>query len=307
MTHTKTAVLLIGFGGPTQPSEVRPFLESVLQGVKIPQERFDAVLAHYEILGNISPYITSSYEIKKALEEWLKSKGERLPVFVGFRHSAPSLKEVFLKLKAEKIKTIVGFVLSPFRSYASFEKYQEKLEDAVQEAGFSEVRIFYTEPFHRHTHFVEAQSERIKQKLIGWGQEKKDESFFVFTAHSIPAAMSEKSGYADQFAEAASAVARNLELKFWEIAYQSRSGDPRDPWLGPDVKEVIQKLNPSRFKNVILIPIGFLCENAEILYDLDVEAGELARSLGFHYARVATVSNHPRFIEMMGELIQRKL
>lgn len=307
MTNTKTAVLLIGFGGPTKPEEVRPFLESVLQGVRILPERFETVLRHYERLGGVSPYISSSYEIKKALEEWLKSKGCKLPVFVGFRHSAPSLKEAFLKLKADKVEAIVGFVLSPFRSYASYEKYQEKVEDAVQEAGFSDVRILYTEPFHRNTHFVEAQSERIKQKLIGWDQEKKDESFFVFTAHSIPAAMSEKSGYADQLAEAASAVARNLELKFWEIAYQSRSGDPSDPWLGPDVKEVIRKLNPSRFKNVILVPIGFLCENAEIIYDLDVEAGELTRSLGFHYARVATVSNHPRFIEMMGELIYHKL
>lgn len=304
---SKAAVLLIGFGGPTKPSEVRPFLESVLRGVKIPQARFEAVLAHYQAIGNLSPYISSSYEIKKALEEWLKSKGRMLPIFVGFRHSAPSLKDTFLKLKAEKIDTIAAFILSPFRSYASFEKYQEKVEDAVEEAGLSDIRILYTEPFHGHALFVEAQSERIKQKLMGWDQKGKDESFFVFTAHSIPAAMSEKSGYADQLAEAASAVARNLELKFWSIAYQSRSGDPSDPWLGPDVKEVIQKLNPSRFKNIILIPIGFLCENAEILYDLDVEAGELARSLGFRYVRAATVSNHPRFIEMMGELIQSKL
>src|SRR3989338_7027855 len=135
MSITKQAIMLIGFGGPTSPEEVRPFLESVLQGSKIPQGRFQEVLKHYQAIGAVSPYNAVTFKQKQALERWLGDQGLNLPVFVGFRHSNPSFKDVFLSLKEKKIERVIGFVLSPLRSYASFDKYVARGGGGKKEAG----------------------------------------------------------------------------------------------------------------------------------------------------------------------------
>ncbi|MGH7198076.1 MAG: ferrochelatase [Candidatus Omnitrophota bacterium] len=298
----KTAVFLIGFGGPENSGEVRPFLESVLHGVRIPQERFDSVLSHYKQIGNVSPYNAIACAQRDALEKWFKEKGVNLPVFVGFRHALPSFRDVFLELKQNRFEKVIGFVLSPLRSYASYEKYIERVEEAKREIA-ADIRVKYVEPFSKNAFFLEAQSERVEEAFQEVPAEEREKAFFLFTAHSIPAEMSAQSGYAGQFAEASSAVARRLGLKFWDIAYQSRSGDPRQPWLEPDVKEAVRKINAKMFKHVVVVPIGFLSDNAEVLYDLDVELAQEVRDEGLHYFRASTVMDHPRFIQMMGEQI----
>lgn len=304
---TKTAALLIGFGGPTSPSEVRPFLASVLQGVKIPPERFDAVLDHYETVGGVSPYNTAVLSQQRALDTWFKKQGMTIPVFVGLRHSSPSFKAALSQLKENHIEKVIGFVLSPFRCYTSFEKYKERIDEAKNELNLSGIKIEYTDPFYQNTSFLQAQSRKVQEVLRMQPHLNGSETFFIFSAHSIPLAMSDKSGYAGQFSQSASVIAQNLGLTFWEVAYQSRSGSPAEPWLGPDVKEVIQKLNKLQFRNVIIIPIGFVCDNVEILYDLDIDARQAAEEAGFNYHRSETVSDDPLFIEMMGKQITQKL
>ena len=302
----KTAVLLIGFGGPASPKEVRPFLQSVLRGVRIPQERFEAVLSHYERIGNVSPYNALAYKQKKALEKWLRARKADLPVFVGFRHALPSFSDAFLELKKGRFKKIIGIVLSPLGSYASYDKYVEKAEEARRETA-SGIRAEYIGPFWDNALFQEAQAERVEEALREFTAEGRGRTFFLFTAHSIPSEMSEKSGYADQFAGVSAAVAKRLGLKFWDIAYQSRSGAPHEPWLGPDVGEAVRKINPELFKNVAVIPVGFVSDNAEVLYDLDVALAQNVKEAGFRYLRASTVMDHPRFIQMMGELALKKL
>lgn len=302
----KTAALLIGFGGPRRIEEVKPFLESVLRGVQIPQERFDEVMLHYEIIGGVSPYNEITELQRAALCDWLKSRGTDLPVFIGYRHSFPSFEDTFRELKEKGYQRIIGFVLSSFRTYASFEKYKERLEEGRAAAG-AEIEVLYTKPFYNDLHFIDAQSKRVEELLEDWNPAEEPETFFLFTAHSVPETMSTESSYDAQFAEAASLVARRLDLKFWDICYQSRSGRPQDPWLGPDVKERIQKINQDRFKNLVLVPIGFLCDNVEVLYDLDVEAKRQAEQLGFKFARAKTVMDHPKFIAMIGERILERI
>jgi ferrochelatase len=302
----ESAVLLIGFGGPESPEEVRPFLESVLRGVKTAPGRLEEVLRHYEHLGGVSPYNAITLIQKKALEKWLKSKNVGLPVLTGYLHSNPSFDEIFLELEKQKIGNVIAFILSALRCRASFDKYVERLEEAKARVGAANIRIKYTAPFHKNPLFIGAQQARVEEFLKTISPDAAQCCFFIFCAHSIPVEMAEESGYADQLAELAAFVAQELGLRFWDIAYQSRSGDPNRPWLWPDVKDVIRKVNPKIFNRVVLVPAGFLSDNVEVLYDLDVEARREAVSHGLKYGRALTVMDHPLFIEMMGELVIRK-
>jgi protoporphyrin/coproporphyrin ferrochelatase len=304
MTRLKTAVMLIGFGGPTKDQTPREFLSSVLRGVQVPEARFNEVLDHYEEVGGVSPYIENTCKQKDALKNWLEEKGLTLDVLTGFRHSPPYFKDVFQLLDKEKINRIIGFVLSVFRSYASFEKYTERIEEGLREAN-AQIQMVYAAPFHTHPLFIGAQSERIEEVL---GSIRSDEAtFYLFTAHSIPQEMSDKSGYAKQFEETSLLIAKNLGLKDWGIAYQSRSGNPREPWLGPDANDLVTGLPTNKFKNVLVVPVGFLCENVEILFDLDRELKKTAEAANLQYKRASTVMDHPDFIELMGRLIVERI
>ena len=294
--------------------EVRPFLESVLEGIRIPQERFDEVLHHYEIFGGVSSYNVVTSRQQKALESWLAAQGASLPVNVGFRHCQPSFREVFENFKKNDIKKVIGFVLASFRSSSSFEKYRSRIEEARRQAGADDILVTFTDSFASDTSYLEAQADEIRKVLRNFSAEEKRSTYFLFSAHSIPVAMSEKSAvdhgasYASQFLAAAGTIAGFLDLgNNWSAAYQSRSGNPRDPWLEPDVRDVIRGLDKKKFKRVMLIPVGFLCDNMEVVYDLDTEAKQVSEESSFGYFRASTVADHPKFVEMMGRQILEKL
>ncbi len=288
-------------------AEVRPFLQSVLEGTRIPQSRIDEVLCHYEIFNGVSPYNKVTDRQKEALQSWLEKKDTPVPVYAAFRHASPAFREVFEDLKKNGVERAVGFVLSSFRCAASFEKYVKKLEEAKVAAGASSVVIEFTENLFKQPLFLEAQTEKIRLVLNNFSKEEFGRTFFLFSAHSIPVAMSDESRYSDQFAEASALIAKDMDFLHWGLGYQSRSGNPNEPWLSPDVKEMIARLDRTQFRNVVLIPIGFLCDNMEVLYDLDVEAKKAAEAAGLKYLRAAAVADHPKFIEMMGNLVLQKI
>lgn len=310
-----TAVLLIGFGGPSKPEELRPFLQSVVHGTNIPEERLRKVEKNYERIGGISPFNRITYGQKAALEQYLKSRHIALPVDVAFRHSKPSFQDAFEAFRKSGVRKVVGFVLASFRSFASQQKYREKMSEGRTLAGAEGIEIVYTEPFDGEALFLEAQAQRVRELYKSWPSGEQRSTFFVYTAHSIPLSMCEQSSlenhrrcYGFQFYEAARGVSSRLGLKNnWDISYQSRSGDPRDFWLTPDVKERIHAIDRKKYDGVTLIPLGFLCDNVEVIYDLDVEAKEFCLSLGLEYKRAATVTDHPQFIEMMAVRILEKV
>lgn len=302
MSSLKTAVLLIGFGGPTKPEEVRPFLESVLRGIRIPEERFNEVLHHYEVVGNRSPYNEITERQKKALEIELKKRGVDFPVFVGLRHSTPSFKDAVLQIGHLGVEQVIGFVLANFRCYSSFEKYVERLNEAEAEAG-QKLPIIYTKSFFKHRLFIKAQSRKVEELLKNFSDKDKKETLFIFSAHSVPVEMSKKSDYSGQFESCSREVAQNLSLQNWTTGYQSRSGSPRDPWLEPAAEKIVKEADTKQFKNIVLIPIGFLCDNVEVLFDLDIELKQIAEEKGFKYFRASTVTDEPFFIQMMADLI----
>ena len=311
----KTAALLIGFGGPTGPEEVQPFLQSILEGGQIPEPRLREVARHYDRLGGVSPFNTITYGQKAVLERYLRSKGMSLPVGVGFRHSKPTFQDAFESFKKFGVQRVVGFVLASFRSFVSLQWYHQKVFQGRSLAGADSIEVEFTTPFDQNPLYLQAQLERVQEVWGSWSSRDKTSTFVIYTAHSIPSSMCEQSCrenqgqcYGSQFYAAAASISGGLKLgKNWAFAYQSRSGNPRDRWLEPDVKDVMRGLDTKKFKRVLLVPVGFLCDNVEVIYDLDVEAKACCESLGLGYFRALTVSDHPKFIEMMGGQILEKV
>lgn len=301
MSSPKTAALLIGFGGPSKIQTPRAFLENVLKGIPIPPERFEEVLHHYEAVGGISPYIPNTFLQKEALERWFLEKDKKISVGAAFCHSSPTFKDGFDTLTRYGVERVIGFVLASFRSYPSFGKYVDRVEEGRKESG-STAAIVYTEPFHDDPLFVNAQAARVFEKL----KNISGKTYFLFTAHSIPQGMSDESGYARQFEESSRLVAERVSAADWSFAYQSRSGSPKDPWLEPDARSVVERLPKGAFQNLLVVPNGFLCENVEILFDLDIELKETAERSGLRYYRASTVMAHPDFIELAGRRILDK-
>ena len=309
----KKAVLLIGFGGPTKIEDVRPFLQSIVGNTNIPTQRVEEVYRHYELVGGVSPFNAITEKQKNALEKNLKAKGFPMPVGVAFRHSQPSFQDAFENFKKFGIESVTGFVLASFRSFVSREWYYEKVEEGRRLAGADSIEVHYTESFDNDPLYLQAQRERIDEIWTGWSEKEKNSSCVIFTAHSIPTSMCEQSCaengnrcYGFQFYEAAASIARQMNARQWAYCYQSQSGNPRDKWLDPDVKRAIRDLDPARIHRVLVVPVGFLCDNVEVIYDLDHEARDAAKAMGMEYFRCGTVSDHPLFISMMTDRVLDK-
>jgi protoporphyrin/coproporphyrin ferrochelatase len=297
------AVLLIAFGGPTAPAEIRPFLEIVTRGRRIPPERLDEVAHHYEQMpGGASPLNALTEAQAAGLRAVLAREGRRLPVFVGMRNWHPFLRETLAAMAARGHRRALGIILSSFRTEASWERYMADVATArAQAPGAPEV--VFAPPWFEHPGFVAAAADGAGQALAEVPADERTEAPLVFTAHSVPVAMAKASPYVTDFTAAARAVVARLGHGRWSLAYQSRSGSPREPWLEPDVSDVIRAAAKEGARHVVLAPIGFVCDHVEVLYDLDVEARWIAAEHGVTLHRAPAVNAHPEFIAMLADLV----
>ncbi len=300
-------LLLIGFGGPRKPDEIGPFIRQVTQGLTIPEPRLKEVEHHYQAIGGSSPYNEHALAFAREVAEGLKGNGSPLPTFLGMRCWHPFLKEVLSEIKLEGFKNGLGIVLAPHRSEASFDRYVRAVQTAQKEAAAEELHYDYLEPWHGHPLFIEAEAEQICKIYNRLPLSERESTHLLFSAHSIPLEMARRCRYAEEVRESSSLVAERLGHPEWSLAFQSRSGHPREAWLEPDVRSVIREFGGRGVKRLLVIPIGFLSENAEVLYDLDHEARVEAERMGMRYLRAETVMKHPKFAAMMTELIQEKL
>ncbi len=296
------AVLLVGFGGPTRPEEIRPFLHNVARGRPIPPSRLQEVAHHYELIGGRSPYNDLTLQQAQALRALLRQEGAPLPVHVGMRNWAPYVRDVMREIAARGARRIFCFPLAPHRSEASWDRYRQTVAEAISAIGPHAPAVVYPPPWHDHPLFIAAVASRVRGAIAALAAPERDGVHLIFTAHSIPTAMDAGSGYSIQFAESCRLAARELGLDRWTIAYQSRSGNPHDPWLEPDIGQVLRALPGGTA--VVVMPIGFICDHVEVLYDLDLEAAAIARAGGAALQRAATVGAHPLFIRMIAELLR---
>ncbi|HLH76306.1 MAG TPA: ferrochelatase [Candidatus Binataceae bacterium] len=294
------AVLMIGFGGPTALEEVRPFLANVVGGRSIPTARLEEVVGHYAAIGGASPYNAHTQQQAQALKAALGEIGIDLPVYVGMRNWEPYLREAVAALADRGARRVVGVVLAAHRCEASWERYLQATAQALSELGGRAPAIEYLPPWHDHPLFIQAVAGRTRAAWERLDKTRRLETELIFTAHSIPVAMAARSRYTQELAHSARLVAQELGIERWRLAYQSRSGAAHEAWLEPDLEHVLADL---RGASAVLVPIGFLCDHVEVVYDLDIEAQALARKLDVRMERAGTVGDHPLFIRMLASLI----
>lgn len=292
------AVLVLSFGGPEKQDDVIPFLGNVLRGRNVPRERMLAVAEHYHHFDGRSPINDQNRALIAALERELAQHGIDLPVYWGNRNWHPLLADTLRQMRERGVRKALAFVTSIFSSYSGCRQYLEDIERArAQVEGAPEIHKL--RKFYNHPLFIEAQAEEVRIALAGRSAQ------IIFTAHSIPLTMAQASDYQRQLREACRLVAENVRIADWRLVYQSRSGPPEQPWLEPDIGDVVRALSPGT--NVALVPIGFVSDHIEIVYDLDIEVQEIARERGVNLVRAPTVGVHPRFIRMIRELIEERL
>jgi ferrochelatase len=299
------SVLLIAFGGPTRPAEVRPFLEAVTRGRRTPPERLDEVAHHYEALpGGASPLTALTEAQADGLRRALASAGQPLPVFVGMRNWHPFLHDTLAAMAAAGRRCALGIILSSFRTEASWGRYQADVA-AARERTPGAPEIVFAPPWFQHPRFVAAAADGVARALGTVSAAERVETPLVFTAHSVPVTMAAASPYVADFTATARAVADRVDHARWSLAYQSRSGSPRDPWLEPDIGDVVRTLAKAGARHVVVSPLGFVCDHVEVLYDLDVEARAVAEAQGVTLHRAPAVNAHPEFIAMLANVVHR--
>jgi ferrochelatase len=302
------AILVVSFGGPESKEEVIPFLENVLRGRNVPGERMLAVSEHYYHLGGKSPINQQTRELIGALEAELERKGPKLPVYWGNRNWHPLLPDTLRRMKQDGIRRALAFVTSAYSSYSGCRQYREDIARAQSEVGPGAPEIDKLRVFFNHPGFVEATVERVGDALRAIPVDGRANVQVVYTAHSIPLSMANTSDYVKQLEEVRRLVSGLLGQKNHAVVYQSRSGAPGQPWLEPDVLDYLREVKARNLASgVVLAPIGFISDHLEVLYDLDVEAQQICKSLDLPMARAKTVGVHPKFIAMIRELILERM
>jgi ferrochelatase len=293
------AVLLIAFGGPERPEDIRPFLDEVLRGRPVPRARYEEVVHHYELIGGRSPLNELTFRQARGLEAALAADGPRLPVYVGMRCWHPTIAETVAAMHRDGVRRALAIVLAPHRAEASWQRYRDAVGAACAAIGEGAPDVAYAGRWFDHPDFVATMVSRVEEALASLPS--PPDAALVFTAHSIPCAMAESARYVRELETSCRLVAARLGRPF-TLAYQSRSGSPAEAWLEPDVNEVLRTLAAGGTTGVVVAPVGFVCDHVEVLYDLDVEARATAASAGIAFARAATANDHPRFIRMLADV-----
>ncbi len=297
------AVLLLGFGGPTSWEEVRPFVLNVTRGKGVAQERIDAAIEKYRVIGGRSPFAELTQSQSRLLEGMLVEQGRNVPVKLGFLHWQPYIADTIKCLVDSQVSYVMAIIMTPHRAEASFAKYISAVNDAMLSLDCDNLVVDFAPSWYVNPLFIEAVVDRIKDKLSLIPDCERVATRIIFSAHSLPLLMAQASHYEKQVGETASAVAQLLKEPNWTCAYQSRSGGLREKWLEPDIAEAIRAAGQDGMKNVVVVPIGFVCDHMEVLYDLDVEAAAVAKQEGITMLRAETVGDHPQFIRMLSELL----
>ncbi|MGH7486827.1 MAG: ferrochelatase [bacterium] len=305
MTSPYDALLLVSFGGPESREDVLPFLENVLRGRNVPRERMLQVAEHYYHFGGRSPINGNNRALIAAIEAELAAKGPRLPVYWGNRNWHPFLADTLRRMQADGIRHALGLVTSAFSSYSGCRQYLDDIIRAQAAVGPDAPRVDKLRSFYNHPGFLDAVADRTATALAEVPANRRAAAHLLFTAHSIPLSMAQTSPYVEQLNEACALVAGQLHRQSWRLVYQSRSGAPGQPWLEPDIGDALSELPPGA--DAVVVPIGFLSDHMEVVYDLDTEARAVAVSHGVNMIRAATVGTHPRFIAMIRELIEERI
>jgi protoporphyrin/coproporphyrin ferrochelatase len=283
-----------------------PFLDNVLRGRPVPEERKLEVAEHYQAFGGVSPINAINREFADKLQAELATAGHDLPVYLGNRNWHPMLADTLREMRDAGVRHALTFVTSAFSSWSGCRQYKEDIARAREEVGEGAPKLTKLRLFFNHPRFIAANLANLQATLDDLALVTPDLPL-LFTAHSIPNSMAATSAYVEQLNETCRLLAEAVGNENWSLIYQSRSGPPHQPWLEPDILDHIRVLYEEGATDVVVHPIGFLCDHLEVLFDLDHEAKEICYSRGINMLRVPTPGTHPEMIHMARELIEERL
>ena len=297
------ALIVVSFGGPEGPDDVMPFLERVTAGRDVPRPRLLQVAQQYEQFGGVSPINARTRELVAAVRARLEADGPALPVYWGNRNWHPLLADTVRQMADDGVRHAVAFVTSAYSGYSTCDQYVEDIARARADVGPKAPVIDKLPVFYDRRGFVDPLVEHTRTAIAALPAVLGDTARLVCTAHSVPLAMPGADDYVAQLRSVGAAVAAGVGRADWDLVFQSRSGPPTQPWLEPDIGDHLADLDRRGVKAVVVVPIGFVSDHMEVVYDLDVKAAEQAAGLGLRFTRVATPGTAPEFVAMIRDLL----
>jgi protoporphyrin/coproporphyrin ferrochelatase len=311
------ALLVVSFGGPEKAEDVLPFLENVTRGRDVPRERLEEVAEHYLLFGGRSPINDQNRQFIAAVEEDFRTSGIGIPVYWGNRNWDPFLEDALREMRQDGVRRAAALLTSAYSSYSGCRQYRENLADAVaaveRRGGGPAPRLDRLRHYFNHPGFVESMVDATLTSLADLGDGARREAHILFVTHSIPESMAASSGpeggaYVAQHRSVAEEISERIRQETGhryasELVFCSRSGPPHLPWLEPDVNDRIGELAERGVGGVVAVPIGFVSDHMEVIYDLDTEASATAEKAGMEFARASTAGLDPRFVTMVRDLL----
>jgi len=319
------AFLLLSFGGPEGPDDVVPFLQNVTRGRGVPPERLAEVAGHYLAFGGVSPLNAQCRRLLAAVSADFAARGLDIPLYWGNRNWQPYLADTVRQMAADGVQRAVAFVTSAYSSYSACRQYLDDVEQARAAVGAGAPVIDKIRPYFNHPGFIEPFADAASTALESLPGDLRTAARLVFTAHSVPEAMAAASGspsagtlvpsagaggrYTAELREAARLITERIRpgQPDFDLAYQSRSGPPRVPWLGPDIGDHLADIAGAGAPGAVVVPVGFTSDHMEVVHDLDVEAAAVAEGLGLAFARAAAPMPDPRFTSMVTDLVLERM
>jgi ferrochelatase len=301
---TGAAVLLMAYGTPDSTDDIEPYLTDIRRGRKPTREAVEDLKGRYLRIGGRSPLLEITRAQASAVEKQLASRGVNTRVYVGMKHWHPYIREVVPQIIGDGYDRIAGLVLAPHYSEMSIGGYRQALQEAFAASG--QLTAHFVESWYDHPLFHRAVKEKIEKALTQFPEPEKVE--LLFTAHSLPERiLTMNDPYPTQLASSCRSVADLLGRKNWSFAYQS-AGQTKDKWLGPGLIEYLRDRQATNHPpGVLVAPIGFVADHLEILYDIDMEAQEFARSIDLKLKRTESLNTSPTFISALTDIVSKRL
>lgn len=299
---SEKAVLLMAYGTPDTLDDVEAYFTHIRGGRKPSAEAVANLRARYERVGGGTPLRRISENVRQQLESALTEAGDPHRVYLGMKHWHPYIADTMARMKADGISEVTCIALAPHHSRMSVGAYRQAVEEAQRELG-APFALRFVDSWFRQRTFVELIAKAVQSALLQFSNADRDSVAVVFTAHSLPVRIREWGDrYEAELAESSALVAREAGIGPWRIAWQS-AGGTQEPWIGPDILDELETLSREHVRNVLQVPIGFVSDHLEVLYDIDVEAKEKARSLGMHLERTALPNATPAFIRVLVDVV----
>jgi ferrochelatase len=299
------ALLLLAFGGPRSLDEVEFLLTRLFKGRKPSSEQLKRVKERYRLIGGCSPLPEITSDQAEALEKELNARKHAFKSYVGMRYCHPLIEETLKQIVRDGVNEIVALPMTPFQSRASTGAYIAEVNQVNEKLG-GVVSISFVKQWHCHPLFIEALREKIEEGVMAFEPGARKGIHLLFTAHSLPKSILGSDPYVREIDESIRNVLEKMEPHPWHIAYQSKGGGPEE-WIGPDVETVLENLASQEVKAVLLVPIGFVSDHIEILYDIDIVFQKKAEVLGLVLKRTRSLNTSERFINALATVVEEQL